>query len=191
VFEEQQGANTGGSQQPNTVKPNYDLKVGSTVLNEVGIKLVVTPRIAGRTNVFMDLKPEISAKGVDEVKVLGGKRNESPTFTRKRINTQAVVPTGHTLVLGGLVSDLKSKNFVKVPILGDMPVVGLAFRKESKLRDKKNLMIFVTPTIVQTDDYHAADRGRRFMRENRVVESTDREESAWDRGKPYDWNKGK
>lgn len=72
VFEEQQGQITGNTTQPNTVKPNYELKVGNSILNEVGVKLLVTPRITGETNVFMDLKPELSAKGPDRSRCWAG-----------------------------------------------------------------------------------------------------------------------
>jgi type II secretory pathway component GspD/PulD (secretin) len=188
VFEEQQGQITGNSTQPNTVKPNYELRVGDYVLNEVGVKLIVTPRITGDTNVFMDLKPEISSKGPDEVKVLGGRRNESPTFLRRKVTTQAVVPSGHTLVLGGLLSDEKNRGYIKVPILGDLPIIGLAFRKDTKMRNKKNLIIFVTPTIIEHGDFQPSDRGREFLK-NRLVEPKEEEPSAWDSGKPHDWTK--
>lgn len=120
--------------------------------------------------------------------MLGGRRNEAPTFVRRKVTTQAVVPSGHTLVLGGLVSDEKTKSYTKVPILGDLPVIGLAFRKDAKLRNKKNLIVFVTPTIIEDSDFQASDRGRDFLR-NRLVEPVEKEPSAWDSGKPHDWTK--
>jgi type II secretory pathway component GspD/PulD (secretin) len=188
VFEEEQGALGGaGTIQPNTVKPNYELMVGETILNEVGIKLIVTPRIVGQTNVFLDLRPEVSAvEAVPERKVLGGRVNEAPIFSRRRVTTQAIVPSGNTLVLGGLNSDNTTKTHTKVPILGDIPVLGLAFRRDGKSRLHQNLIMFITPTIVEQADFQPTLTN--FLR-SRPGEMPEPEESAWDSGKPYDWTK--
>jgi len=55
--------------------------------------------------------------------------------------------------MGGLISDSSFKSFTKVPILGDIPILGLAFRHESKERQNANLIIFLTPTIIENDDF--------------------------------------
>jgi type II secretory pathway component GspD/PulD (secretin) len=185
IFEEQQGSSQGGVQQASTVKPNYQLLVKEAVLNEVGVKLVVTPRVVGNSDVQLELKPEISAVETIQARViLGGKVNESPIFSRRKLQTTATVPNGSTLVLGGLLSDETTKSYTKVPLLGDIPVLGYAFRKDSKERNKRNLLIFVTPTIVDTTDYQKLE-GARFLK-TRPAEKPDLEESAWDTGKPKD-----
>jgi type II secretory pathway component GspD/PulD (secretin) len=188
VFEEEQGAlGAGGTQMPTTVRPNYNLLVGETILNEVGIKLVVTPRIVGQTNVFLDLRPEISAvEALPERKILGGRVNEAPIFARRRVSTQAIVPSGNTLVLGGLNNDNLSNTHTKVPILGDIPVLGLAFRRDGKSRLHQNLLLFITPTIVGHEDFQPTVTN--FLR-TRPGEQPEPEISAWDGGKPYDWTK--
>lgn len=188
VFEQQQGNIAAGTTQPNTVKPNYDLKVGQYTLNEVGTKLIVTPRVAGETNVFMVLQPELSAQGPTATARLSGQVNEAPTFVRKKITTQAIVPSGYTLVLGGLIADASAKSHTKVPILGDIPILGLAFRKDAKSRNKRNLIIFVTPTIIEQGDFQAADNSREFLK-SKPLEKPDEEWSAWDSAKPHDWTK--
>lgn len=190
VFEEEQGQVSGsGSQQPNTVKPNYELLVGDTVLNEVGIKLIVTPRIAGDTNVFLDLRPEISiVEAQPERKTLGGRVNEAPIFARRKVITQAIVPSGNTLVLGGLNSDESTKSYTKVPLLGDLPAIGLLFRKDEKGRNKRSLIIFVTPTIINDRDFQENLNSRDFLQHKMKPEKPD-DESAWDTGKPHDWTK--
>jgi len=198
VFEQQQGANTGGSVQANTVKPNYALVAGntgpqSTPLNEVGIKLIVTPRVVGETNVFMDLKPEISSQEAVPARVtLGGQISESPIFARRKLSTQTIIPSGNTLVLGGLINDNTTKSSTKVPILGDLPLIGLAFRQDSKERSKQNLMIFVTPTVVEATDYAPTSAGHDFLKSHGVLsEDPNIEPGAWENGKPYDWTKPK
>lgn len=71
-----------------------------------------------------------------------------PLFSLRQVVTSAVVWDGQTVVLGGLISEDVSRQKDKVPVLGDLPFVGRAFRSESSRRLKKNLLIFVTPTII-------------------------------------------
>lgn len=71
-----------------------------------------------------------------------------PIFRLRQIVTSAVVWDGQTIVLGGLISENVQKTKDKVPLLGDLPLVGRLFRSESALTKKKNLLIFVTPTII-------------------------------------------
>lgn len=190
VFEEEQGANAGGVQQPNTVKANYALNgPNGTILNEVGTKLVVTPRIYGVTNVFLDLKPEISTiEAQPASQTLSGRVSTAPIFARRKLVTQAMVPSGNTLVLGGLVSHDAAKNMTKVPLLGDLPGIGRAFRSDDKTLNKRNLMIFITPTIVDTTDYQPNDAARDFLK-HRASDPVDAEWIPYDSAVPYDWTK--
>jgi type II secretory pathway component GspD/PulD (secretin) len=91
--------------------------------------------------------------------------------------------------LGGLRQDNSSKSFTKVPILGDLPGIGLAFRKEEKGRDKKDLVIFVTPTILQSGDFQKSQKPGEFLQQKMEQDKPDEEWSAWDSGKPVDWTK--
>jgi type II secretory pathway component GspD/PulD (secretin) len=188
IFEQQQSApQPGASQGLATVLPNYDKKVEGTVLNEVGVKLTVVPRIAGPTNVMMDLRPEISAVDAQvATDTLNGQVSTSPIFDRRSIVTQAAVPSGYTLVLGGLESDNMNKNFTKVPFLGDIPGLGYMFRSDAKSRLKNTILIFVTPTIVRDQDFQPANS--EFLRRKPTAPSTI-DEPFWDTGKPYDWTK--
>src|SRR5208283_4815736 len=74
----------------------------------------------------------------------------------RHIETQVLIPNAHTLVMGGFVQDNPSATYTKVPVLGDIPVLGFAFRSEKKSMQKDNLLIFITPTIVQNADFKAA-----------------------------------
>lgn len=71
-----------------------------------------------------------------------------PITRTRQVTTSAVVSDGQTLVLGGLMSENVVKVKDKVPVLGDVPLLGRLFRSESKIAQKKNLLIFVTPTII-------------------------------------------
>ena len=71
-----------------------------------------------------------------------------PAFRARQVVTTVNVWDGQTVVLGGLILENVQKIKDKVPVLGDIPLVGRLFRSESKSTQKKNLMIFVTPTII-------------------------------------------
>ena len=189
IFMQTQSAPAAGAAQGlATVQPNYNLKVGTTILNEVGVKLTVTPRIAGPTNVLLEVQPEISAQTGTVSETLNGQNNTAPTFSRTRIQTEASVPSGYTLVLGGLDQDVTSKNYTKVPFLGDLPGLGYAFRSDSKSHQRQTILIFVTPTIIQDQDYQPSNS--KFLRQKPEAPSGV-PEKAWDTGEPYDWTKPK
>jgi len=120
---------------------------------------------------------------------LNGAVNTANIYAIRRIQASVMIPSGNTLVMGGLINDTKSKGFSKVPLLGDIPFIGrYLFGKESKTRLKSNLLIFVTPTIVEEVDYHPTTSGREFM-QTRVIEKPDTKDSDWDSAKPHDWTK--
>ena len=99
-----------------------------------------------------------------------------------------MIPSGNTLVLGGLIQDDVRNQTTKVPFLGDIPGIGYAFRSEAKQRNKGNLLIFITPTIVQDDDFLQTKTD--FLKT--PVPGSDLvspDWSAYDRAKPLDWKK--
>jgi len=71
-----------------------------------------------------------------------------PIFRLRQVVTSAIVWDGQTVVLGGLITESVTKTKDKVPVLGDLPIAGRLFRSESSASRKKNLLIFVTPTII-------------------------------------------
>jgi type II secretory pathway component GspD/PulD (secretin) len=99
-----------------------------------------------------------------------------------------MIPSGNTLVLGGLVQDDVRKSNTKVPLLGDMPVLGGLFRSDAKSRQKSNLMIFLTPTIVEDKDFQPTPSNY-LQTPVPMTDSVEGDWSAWDSGKPKDWKK--
>jgi type II secretory pathway component GspD/PulD (secretin) len=189
IFEQQQSAATVGAAPLATVLPNYDKKVEGTVLNEVGTKLTVIPRIAGPTNVILDVRPEISSVDAQLASdTLDGQVSTSPIFDRSRITTQASVPSGYTLVLGGLETDADTKSYTKVPFLGDVPGLGYLFSSSVKGRTKSTILIFVTPTIISDVDFQPTTT--QFLK-TKSASISDVQPPLWDTGKPYDWTKPK
>jgi len=181
ILKQTQAPLTQAGTVPPTIDADYERKVGETVINRVGVTLEVQPKILGDNSVFLDLRPEISGLEQPIRQILNGQISEGQVFIRRSLRTQATVPSGYTLVLGGLLEDQTTKGYTKVPLLGDMPVLGLAFRKDSKERTKRNLLIFVTPTVVSEGDF--APSTSNFLKQ-KMPEKPDLDEPAWETGAP-------
>ena len=114
----------------------------TTSRQEVGIKLEVTPQINEGSSVVMQIKIEVS--GVAGVPMSG-----VDIITNKRaIETTALVDNNQIIVLGGLVDEDKQDTVSKVPLLGSVPILGRLFQSSSSTTVKKNLMVFLRPTII-------------------------------------------
>ena len=111
---------------------------------DVGLRLKVKPQINEGDTIKLELEQEVS--GVNATSVTGA--SDITTSTRS-INTTVLVEDGQTLVLGGLNDDMITDVVEKVPLLGDIPVVGRLFQYKSKTKSKKNLMIFLHPVILR------------------------------------------
>jgi type II secretory pathway component GspD/PulD (secretin) len=152
----------------------------------LGVILDVTPRISANNFINLRVVPEVSRKFDTVTKTINGAVFQADEYDLRRIETHVMIPSGNTLVLGGLVSDEISTRNVKVPILGDLPLIGRAFRQDTKSRQKNNLLVFITPTIVQDSDYQETKSD--FLK-TPMVGDKQRDWGAWDSGKPYDWSK--
>lgn len=128
----------------------------SITYSNIGTILQVTPRITANDYIWLKVIPEVSSFAGTQTIISGGQAYQADTFESRHITTQVLIPNAHTLVLGGLVQDNPNATYTKVPILGDIPVLGLAFRSENKSMQKNNLLIFITPTIVQNTDFRAS-----------------------------------
>jgi type II secretory pathway component GspD/PulD (secretin) len=151
----------------------------------LGTILMVTPRIQAESNVALRVVPEVSNIDSKDRQIINGQVNEANVYAIRKIEANVVIPSGNTLVMGGLISDSSAKVFSKVPVLGDLPGIGLAFRRDTKARNKSNLLIFVTPTIVQDYDFQPTETA--FLK-TPIPMKPEREISAWDAGRPYDWS---
>jgi type II secretory pathway component GspD/PulD (secretin) len=155
----------------------------------LGIILNVTPRISANNYVNLRVVPEVSRIFDTVTKSLGVSGIfQADEYDIRRMETRVMIPSGNTLVLGGLVQDDIRVQNTKVPLLGDIPFMGSAFRSDSKQRAKNNLIIFVTPTIVQEEDYQPTKSD--FLKTpTPASDSLEGDWSAWDTGKPADWSK--
>ena len=124
---------------------------------DVGIQLEVTPQVNEGEEIRLEIRQEISS-------IAGPvSANFSELVTNKReIETTVSVKNGDIVVLGGLVQQDEVTSVEKVPLLGDIPLLGRAFRSDNKTRAKTNLMIFLRPTIVRSAEDARALTSQKF-----------------------------
>jgi type IV pilus assembly protein PilQ len=115
-----------------------------------GNTLIVTPSINKDNFVTMKVKPEISNKVGDSTFVFAGATVASPIIDTRTLESNVLIQSGDTLAIGGLIQDEVAKARNKVPMLGDVPVLGYLFQNHLNSRVKRNLLVFVTPTIINS-----------------------------------------
>ena len=116
----------------------------TTTREEIGIKLEVKPQINEADSVALFIRQEVSSIAGAQLP------NSSDLITNKReIETTVLADNGEILVLGGLISEDVQESVNKVPLLGDLPIIGALFRSSAMSVQEKNLMIFLRPTILR------------------------------------------
>ena len=115
---------------------------------EFGNTLTVTPSINKDQYVSMMVQPEISNKVGDATFTFSGATVASPIIDKRTFDSNVLIRSGDTLAIGGLLQDEISKSSNKVPILGDIPLFGKLFQEKNNVRTKRNLLVFVTPNII-------------------------------------------
>ena len=125
-----------------TAGSNNDNPFQTVERKEVGIKLKVVPQINEGNSVQLDIEQEVS-------NVLGANGAVDVRFAKRQLNTSVIVDDGQMIVLGGLIDERAFESESKVPFLGDIPVLGHLFKSTSTQVEKKNLMVFIKPTIIR------------------------------------------
>ncbi|MGR5235863.1 type II secretion system secretin GspD [Vibrio alfacsensis] len=125
-----------------TAGSNNDNPFQTVDRKEVGIKLKVVPQINEGDSVQLNIEQEVS-------NVLGANGAVDVRFAKRQLNTSVMVQDGQMLVLGGLIDERALESESKVPLLGDIPVLGHLFKSTSTQVEKKNLMVFIKPTIIR------------------------------------------
>ncbi len=129
-------ANTGTG---NTVNPFTTVE-----RKDVGLMLKVRPQISENGTVKMAIYQEVSKIDGSTLSNVNG-----PTTSKRSIESNVVVDDGSIIVIGGLLEDSYQQAQDKVPVMGDIPVVGALFRSENRTRNKTNLMVFLRPVVVR------------------------------------------
>lgn len=130
-----------GEQIPYTIV-DQNTGIGNTEFKDVFLKLEVTPQITPDDRVKMDLKVSKNTRGAVGL-------DGNPAIDAREVETQLMVNNGETVVLGGVFEQNKSKNQDKVPLLGDIPLLGYLFQRNTNSTSKRELLIFVTPQILK------------------------------------------
>lgn len=120
--------------------------MGSPPRGDVGTRIRVTPHINESDEIRLELEEEISDVGAP----VSGSNVGAVPINRRTAKTQLVVRDQQTVVIGGLMRDAVTTTASKIPLLGDIPVLGLLFRKKTSTKSKQNLLLFMTPYIVRT-----------------------------------------
>ena len=134
----------------NTQISNTGQQINTVEYEDVGIILRVTPFITSTGLVEMIVAPEISTI-TDQTIPISDNVN-APVFAKRSAETVVVTGDGKTVVIGGLMERNKTESIRKVPLLGDIPVLGWAFRRKIKEDTKTELLIFLTPYVVNQPD---------------------------------------
>ena len=111
------------------------------------LSLTVTPQITPDNNIIMDLK--VHKDNVGDIISTGGLGGTVPSIDTRSVETQVLVADGQTVVLGGIYETERRETINKVPFLGDIPFVGNLFKSKSRIDNKAELLIFVTPRILE------------------------------------------
>jgi type IV pilus assembly protein PilQ len=132
---------------------------GKPSIEEIGITLIAVPSVgADMSTVSLLLMPTISELEGWSYYQDGGVTNtvstvrpvtvKLPIISRKEVQTKVIVQSGETVALGGLIDTVKQHTVHKVPLLGSIPVLGRLFHRDDITEQRKNLLIFVTATVL-------------------------------------------
>jgi general secretion pathway protein D len=111
---------------------------------DIGISLKVKPRLSSNSKVALKVEAVI-----EDVVPGSGASSDRPTTTKRKVTTSAIVNHGQTIILGGLMKSSGGKTVTKVPLLGDIPVLGALFTSTQYSESKINVVIYLTPYIVR------------------------------------------
>lgn len=121
---------------------------------DTGVKLHVTPNIHDDGYVTMKIKPEVSSTPKS---IVTSQKNEIPIVDTSEVETVIRVKDGVTIIIGGLIKDEVKNSKNKIPLLGDIPLIGKAFRNETRSSKKTEIVIFLTPHIISGDVHQDPD----------------------------------
>jgi len=128
------------------------LQINGFSYKDIGIILDVLPRINKNDFVTLEVTPEASSSTENAtLQSGGGSAVQIPIINTRTASTTVLIKSGNTLAIGGLMRQDSSDSYTKVPLVGDAPLLGRLFRSKSLSKTKRDLLIFLTPTIVRPD----------------------------------------
>ena len=117
------------------------------------MSLKVTPRISANNYVKLKVTPRVIRLGDQVTSIVGGVANSVDSFDTREIDTSVMIPSGNTLVMGGLIQDNVHEQNTKVPSWATSRSWATSSAATSRSRTKSNLIVFITPTIVEDEDF--------------------------------------
>ncbi|QOV91160.1 secretin N-terminal domain-containing protein [Humisphaera borealis] len=132
-------------------------QINTIQYQDVGIILNVTPHVNPDGLVIMDVIPEISQLTGTTVPISDGV--SAPVIAKRSAESRVAVRTGQTIVIGGLMEDRKTSTIAKIPILGDIPIIGSIFARTQIAKSKTELLIFLTPHVAQQPEQMEGSTG--------------------------------
>ena len=158
-------------------------EAGATGLNQsflierkdLGITLRITPQITEGDVVRLSIYQEVSAILPSDIQ-----SDLGPTYTKRSTKTVVAVKDGKTVVIGGLIKNNETDNTSKIPILGEIPILGWLFKYQKKTNEKTNLLVFLTPKIVR--NHKALSK---ITKEKREVMDKDRADFSTKSAAPF------
>ncbi len=138
-----------GTQIP-YIKPGTANETATVEFKDANLELEVIPQISPNGKVIMTLK--IKKDSIGEYISVPGGGGMMPTIDTRVIDTEVTVNDGQTVVLGGVYEMSSRKDAAKVPFLGDIPILGNLFKQDSKGEEKAELLVFITPHVVEMED---------------------------------------
>ncbi|WP_369621772.1 secretin N-terminal domain-containing protein [Pseudoalteromonas distincta] len=124
---------------------NGDRQTTSIDYRKTGVELSVTPTVNAQGVVLMEIDQKVSNEASGSTSSGG-----NPSIFERTIKTEVVAQSGQTIILGGLISENKSNSNSKVPLFGDLPLIGALFRADTESNDRTELVVLVTPRVIES-----------------------------------------
>jgi len=125
-----------------TINPGTETRSTTVEYRKTGVELSVTPTINAQGLVVLQIDQSISNT------LEGSTASGSPSIFERSVNTEVLAQSGQTVMLAGLMSENTSKTNTKVPLLGDLPLLGWLFQGEKNSSTKTELIILITPRVI-------------------------------------------
>lgn len=146
---------TVGQEVPIQTQQQQSVSTASNIINSIeyrdtGVILQVRPRINSNQAVSLEIAQEVSR--VDTQASSTTSNSLTPTFTQRKITSRVNVQSGQTVVLGGLIQDSETRGQSRIPVLGDIPVLGALFGSTSNATTRTELIVFLTPRVIRNPE---------------------------------------
>lgn len=140
----------------------------STEWKDYGIRMHIQPTIDTQGNILTNIDAEVSS--LDYANAISNSYGTIPALTTRTVSTSVVIPNGQTMAIGGLMNNDDSKVVKKFPILGDIPIIGEFFKHTTNKKDRREIVILVTPTLINTNSLNkvkVSEKAREVLNEGK------------------------